>query len=270
MNRESYSSAPKFSLTGGLTVTKENGAQEVYTIIGENGVVITMNESGMAISGTITKAVEENIETFEINCTILEEESNKTLECNITKTISETEQDVYKITASLVYDNVGNIATFTYQVLKNEEDITPSPDSDSIITRILSEVGNINALMPVLMGYDIEGVEFAYINAQKLEKDGFGSILVESQTIDDDTNKYNVKWNIDKYMDFVGNEHEITGEWEFTESFFESENQMGYKVDKDSFVYTSPLRIDDKEYSSERVLGDYFNNSIINNSTRIH
>ncbi len=271
MNRESYYSAPRFSLTGGLTVTKENGTQEVYTITGENGVVITKNESGMAISGTITKAVEENIETFEINCTILEGESNKTLECNITKTISETEQDVYKIMASLVYDNEGKKATFTYQVLKNEEDITSSPDSDSIITRILSEVGNINALMPVLMGYgNIEGVEFDYINAQKLEKDGFGSILVESQTIDDDTDKWHVKWNIDKYVDFVGNEHKITGEWEFTTSYYVSENQTGDKIDKDSFVYTSPLRIDDKEYSSERVLGDYFTNSIIYYSTRIY
>lgn len=271
MTRTSYSSAPIISVTGSMTIVKGDGTTEVYSITGENGIAINMTQSGFDISGIITKTAGGNTEVFKIRCLIEEGETGYTISCEITRTIGESGSDVYSIEASLVYDKTGDIVTFTCQISKNGDDITNTLDQNSLISRIFGEVENIIILKPILMGYgNIAGVEFVYETTERIEKDGFGIISVYENTIDKNSRYYHVLLDINHYVDFIGNDHKITGEWKFTSSYCETENNIGYKIDEESFNYISPLSVDGAECSEEYVLGDYFHNSIINSYTYIH
>ena len=272
MTRESSSSAPVFSLKGSVTIAKSDKTSEVYSITGENGITVNMTDSGFSISGSFTKTVGENIETFMIGkCDIGMGENGYNLDCHISRTIGDGKPDVYIIKASLGADQNTGEFKFTFQLFKNGVDITDKISTDSLLKRILGEVQNILTLMPIVIGYgDTEGVEFEYIRTNTYEKDGFGEISITKKTKDKDTTWYHVIWNIDKYTDFVGEDHSITGEWEFTTSYCETENATGDKINEDSFVYTSPLTVDCVEYSEEFVLGNYFFDSIINGYTWIH
>ena len=273
MNRESYNSAPVFSLTGSVTISKGDGTTEVYSVTGENRIAINMTQSGFNISGIITKIVGGNTEVFEIACSIAMVQTGYTLSCEITRTIGENTSDVYRIDAKLLYDNNNNKLTFTCQIFKNEVDITNTLDQESLISRIFGEVENIFALMPVLMGNDsIEGVEFSYENTQIYEKAGFGTICVSENTLDGNSRRYHVVWNIDNYTDFVGKKHKITGEWKYT--LIEKIDDQGTQntvLETNTIEYISPLTVDDSEYGKEYIIdGDNVYNSIIYQSGWIH
>lgn len=224
MKRDDKTCPPVLSIIGSFTVTNRDNSVETYSFPSEEGVTIILNESGYSISGKFTKTIADETTVYEI------------------------------AKFEIVMDKNG--ITVSGEMLKDGISIDPD-DSDSLFNRIMSEIGNILSLKPVLMGYEgISGVSYEYNGNVSLDVAGFGSMSISSKDISEDTTKYHVKWNISKYTDYAERNHSITGEWEFNIIDVNTEHGTSQKLDKESLNYISPLTIDGTSYEESVVLGD--------------
>ena len=224
MKRDDKTCPQVLSIIGSFTVTNNDNSVETYSFPSEEGVTIILNESGYSISGKFTKTIADETTVYEI------------------------------VRFEIVMGKNG--ITVSGEMKKDDASIDPN-DPNSLFNRIMSEIGNILSLQPVLMGYEgINGVSYKYIRNESLDVAGFGSMSISSEDISEDTTKYHVKWNISNYTDYTEKHHRITGEWEFNIIHVNTEQGIFQKFAKESLNYISPLTIDGILYDKSVALGD--------------